>query len=695
MPISESDLVATPATIGSGKMTDSDIVNETMDVVASLKEDFKERDAQYEVIEKVVYLQNEVYIPKGYQKSAIEVRSPYPFHILHAIVAALSVNPPRVGFTAIGMGEGAEINAMLRRNFFEASWQRQEKEAQRPLFRLFTHSVAMKGEGILKTVERTKKAWGDYSKYQKDLKKALDDDDYLDNDSKDRIYDAKTEEWKRGKAYPIHTTDVLPETFYYYKGEDGFTICAEEKEVPYFTELEKYGAALDKNAQVCPAAMGLPRNQWAQAMGKKKMLRMVEVWDWNTCTYILCGPGDKKAGNGRRGSGHVVKRIKHRYGNKDTRTLRGPYFHAFGITTSSRDVRFQGLSVLYAYLYLFPLLDSLLTIQSQAAATYGFPAFKRTTPPNMGVTADTMFGADASEQSTDTVEIRPGHVYPYDIAAVDMPKGGIDLDKAIGSIRGMLEMLLPAAAQGQVGSDTSGYAINQAAHLSSLNWDPVIGNIETAMSERTSFESELIERGIKETVYAYGPIEDIRHSPIRAKLKEGWVGIGPKDLGGVHAYNVTLDPQTPQNAIIELRKHETMLKLRLETPEEAIIAMGNDPVQVEKGWLLHDIKNDQAIKDVFKQRVFKALETMDQQALGTTSTPDAAPPAPQQALAAPPGAAAPNPGGSPPPAAVPAPTPGEGIPLAPPPGPGIPGTPSGVPGGERGVPGAAAPIPGM
>jgi hypothetical protein len=681
-------LQATPGTLAGYDTADDEKARDALALVSQLQDDFRPRDDLYEKIDNVLYLLNSVEIPEAYRKTTIEVHSPLPSHIVNNVTAALSMNPPSYGFKAVGMGVSAEDNAALRREFLAASWRRQEQEAKARIFRRWIHSLVTKGEAILKTVERRKTAWAGYSGYSKKVRGELDDpkSEYagLPSSEKDRIYNQRTEEWKQGAAYPIASIDVPPESFYYIKGENGFTFCAEVKEVPYYDAFVRYGASITDKGRVVPEAMGLPLTAAANRMRQLKTstLRMVEVWDWLECMYILQGPADvksKKATNGL-----IVKRIKHGYGNAELRTLRGPYFHAFGVTTSSRDVDKQGLSILFGFLDLFALLNSLMTIQSNAAFSFGFPAFRRVRTNGLGP-AELPFGKDAMDRESELEEIVPGTVYPDNVEPINMPHTGLDLDKAIGSVRSMIDLALPSVAMGSISGDESGYAVNQAAHMAKLQWNPLIENAEFALAERASFESWLIEKKIKETVYVDVDAKEFRRAKYRKGSRDkGWISIGPDDLKGLHRYTAKLNPETPSNELIELRKHQMKLDMRIEAPEQAVEAFGNDPADVERAWLLNAIKQDPAIFEQMKQIVFKGLATIDQEALGGVPPPAAAV---SQAAPTPQGAMVP--GMAMPPFAQNA-VQGVGVE----PGNQPPGPPAGAPAGMRPPPPNAVSIPG-
>lgn len=683
---SAGDLQATPGTIGSGTTpSDESDTREALDVVDALRQEFRDRDQVLQDIEKVIYLENAVEIPVGYMKTALEVRSPLPAHIVNTITSALTVNPPSVVFDQIGIGDAALENQALRQRFFDASWHRQESEAKRPLFRLVGHSVVGFGEGTIKTVERKKRVWSDYNGFSKRVRAEVDANDALDPAAKDQVFDAKTEEFKRASAYPIASTDVPPDQFYYLKGEDGFSLCCEVKQIPYLDAVERFGVGVNTAGDIVPQAMGLALSDCYKALGDKRTVEVIEIWDYQKVRYLVRGANAKK--------GLLVKTLKHGYGDRSLKVLRGPYFHSLGVTTSSRELYKQSQSVLFAFLRLFPLLDRLLTIRGQAAVTYGFGAFKRVRPPGATL-GEASFGIDAGERSATEEEIRPGFIYPDDIQPINMPSGGIDLDKAIADVRAMIELALPSVAQGVVGGE-SGYAINQAAHLARLAWNPIIANLEQMLAERVGFESWLIENRIKEKVWVYGEIpEELRATGRRrSRPDDGWLGIDADDLGGLHRYRIKLKPETPSNQVIDIRMQGDMLKMGAISLRQATENLGQNPFQTERERLFEALKADPAITGLIKTGVFQRLATMQASAMqgvdaevpGGAAPQGAPPPDAQQALAPPdPNAMAAANGGGPP---VP-----QG-PVAPGPA-GVPGTVSGAPGGVRNYPAGHLPLPG-
>lgn len=686
----------------------------TCELAQSLQSQFKARDTLYQDIDATIFSEIPVEIPDAYRATAVEVRLPLALHIAQTITAALSVNRPNITFRPVGFGDVYQQNATLRERFFEASWTRQEQEARRQLTRLFMYALATKGEAILKTQERSSVAWASYGHDAQKYADSLAQDGEYDQAAQDQLYDHHTEKLKLALPYPISTTDVPPETFYYEKNENGYTACMEIKDMPYEQALARFGAGLDSSGKVVspddmadldPRALGLARVEWQRMMsnsGTTRTVRCIEAWDYQTQVCLLSGPGQMSKSLSAGGSATLCRVRRHSYGDPILKTLKGPYFHALGITTNSRLPEHAGLSVLFGYLDLFRLLNSMLTVQGNAAYLTGFPAYKETQPPNaVPGLPPSAFGNDGREKTTAAQKIQPGTLYPFDISPIDQPKSGADAEKVIANIQQIIELALPSVVQGMVAGDQSGYALNQAAYLARLAWDPIVDNAEVALAERTGFESWLIENRISEKVYAWGQQEGKPGSKKGGggKTKGLWLGLEPTDLNGIHQYIVGLTPQTPSNEIIEIRALGEKMQLKLITYEDAVTKAGANPDEVEKSWLLHDLKQSPEIQQELKDTVFQKVATIraarmaksginPSEMIGAPQGPPGVPAGPPTAMPGTPGTPpSGNLGGMPP---NPVPSPGQGLPIAPPPpGPGMM-PPGGIPGAPGGVPGPPA-----
>lgn len=597
-------------TVGSSDR-DADVVAAVTEQVEQLQESFSARNKLCERVDRVLFGDDPVNVPEAFKDLAKPVKSPLPINMATTVVAALTVNAPATLFQPTGFGDSHQVNATLREHFFDASWLRQEEETGNPIFRLFAWDVVTKGEGVIKTIQRAKRAWSDYGERQtRALKEAAD----LDYPEQDRVFRESTEAYKRGAAYPIASIDVPPQTFFYLPTEDGFSLCAEVKQVPYYDALVRHGAGLDRNGRVVTQAMGLgvPEADWHRVMSGVKYLTMLEVWDWRVCRHVLLGPGQVSSRSNGLGRGTLAREYKHGYGNPTTKTLRGPYFHARGTTSSSRLPDRAGLSMFFGFLDIFPALDTLLSVQQINALLYGLGAFKRVTPPGAGPDLpESDFGRDGVERAkAETITV--GEIIPYDVAPIDMPRGGVDLDKAIQTSRGLLNLALPEVLQGVVDTTESGYQLSQAIHIARLAFDPIVQNMERTLARRTGFESWLIENRIRETCYVWG---EPPKGGSKRTADAGWLGIGPDELQGVHRYKIRLNPETPTNRVVDVRLHAEMVSNGFETRAMAVEALGGNPDEVEQGLMLEMFKQRPEVVDHMMQRALQKLGLADQKAL--------------------------------------------------------------------------------
>lgn len=608
-----SSLASIPASSSSG---DDREVAQAMELVATLKAEYAARNDLYRYIDAVIYGDIDYQPPKGYRKLHKPQHNPLAVYFTNTITAALTVNPPAVQFPDTGVSEAAHLKTTLLKHFFDASWQRQEEEAEAPLFRRFTHSVVCKGEGVLKTVPRSRMAWSSYTDYARTLTERMTNGDLkrLSIDEKDRMYSAKTEDYKKTIApYPIKSIDVQPETFMAWRGEDGITLAVEHKQVPYLETLVRYGQALDRDGRVVPQGMGqaLPAEDWKSCMSGTTALTMSEVWTWNQCRYILAGPGQVAASDSNR-QGSLARSFKHTYGDPVTKSLRGPYAHCFGTTTASRLPERAGLGVLYGFLDLFVQLDELLSIQRINAILTGLASFKRNRPPGTGL-PDSDYGEDGRQSARQPVTIEPGYIFPDDVGPIEMPRAGQALGDTIAQVREFIELILPKVLQGVVDTTDSGYQLALAARLGRIAFDPMVANIRRAAARRVNFEGSLIRTEIGETVYAYGtPVAKAgqRKTPGTAIL-----AVGPDDLEGAPPAQIVLNPEDKASELTEVRKQGEMVQQGFSSKASAQEALGINPEEEEIKILLERYKEKPETLAALDQRVAQKLGQIEQQAV--------------------------------------------------------------------------------
>jgi hypothetical protein len=616
--------VASPRST-SGTSTSRDdarLLSQTLALANDLRVRFRVRNQLYALIDSVIFQDTYVEIPEAYRKTALEMRNPLAIDIVDTTVSALCANPPTVQYHPTAFGDAAQQNATLREHFFDASWHRQEQDSRRPLLRSLMYSTVAKGEGVLKTISRANSAWREYSDQVQAMEEEIMAEERYDADAQRRLFDKQTEELKLLAPYPIASTDVPPETHYYNQNENGFTANVEIKTMPYLEALARFGTGLDRDGNVLdpydwqnldPRAMALARSEWPRIVQQHRQITVIEAWDYQTCAIVLLGPGQVAQSSSVYQNGTLVRTIHHGFGDPVLKTLRGPYFQARGLTTSSRLPERQSVSILYGYLMLFPLIDSLLTMQGNSAYLTGWPAFKRLSAPGAVPGIQGGVGPYANDnRDTDAAQrIQPGMVYPFDIGPVEQPRSGQDLDKVLQNAQTMAMMAQPEVIRGGAGGAQSGYQLNQQAFLARLKWDPIVGNVSQALADRTGFESWLIERRIGESVYAFAeerpPAQRGRYA---GQTRAGWIGIGPEDLGGVHRYVVRLDVSTPSDDVVATRAIGEKMQLKLITYEQACRDSGSNPDEVEKSWLLQNMKQSGPVQQKLLELTFQKLGTI-------------------------------------------------------------------------------------
>jgi hypothetical protein len=288
---------------------------------------------------------------------------------------------------------------------------------------------------------------------------------------------------------------------------------------------------------------------------------------------------------------------------------------------------------------------------------------------------DAEVGEDGLPKTPEPEVIEPGKIFPYDVAPIEMPKGGIDLDKTIAQTKEFIELILPKVLQGVVDTTDSGYQLALAARLGRIAFDPSVSNIRRAEAKRVGMESRYIDEEIGETVYAWG--EPPAKPGRRGGAKAGVVGIGPDDLKGVHTYEAHLNPETKADELVQIRAHGEMVQNKFESLSEAREALGKNNEEVERAILIEETMSKPEVRALLDKRIMEKLGLAEQQAVDRGNAALGMPPEAGSAL-----------GGM-----GQVVEPGMGMPLQPG-GPGEPAMPqtTGLPASIPGAPGGAPPL---
>jgi hypothetical protein len=508
-----------------------------IDVVLSLKDRFAKRDQLFRKIDQLVFGKTEIRIPEAYDYYALKTHTPLGMFAASTITSTLCSNDISIQFSPLRQGEVGDANATKREQWHESAFERQEEDAGRAIYYPWTWNVVTKGLGIQKTLKRSQTMWASYYRFSRQLYSDLQKNPKLTPEQRRRQYRQQTEDYKLYQPFPIVTTDVPPESFYYIRGEQGLTMAAECKYVPYNRLVADFG---EKIQGINPRAFGLPLAQDGQILtvGDDTLIPCYELWDDTHVNYVIENVSGDKA------EAYLLECMEHGLGDPQTGCLRGPYSISQGVPTSSRDPELESVGVLYAFLEVLPLLDAVVTARGQVAFYTGWPPLERVPRGGQlgGLNPEEIFGSvPTNEEQDDEPIFEPGHIMPVGVRFANPPRTGEDLIALQNSLEGFLSPLLPASAYGG-GPAESGYAHNQRVHMNMLVWDPLIKNMQKALAHRFAIEDMLVEQ-IGEPVY----VERWSQPGFDKSDRTRWLPLAPEDIQGASKYHVIIQPTTPSN----------------------------------------------------------------------------------------------------------------------------------------------------
>lgn len=545
---------------------------DVIDVVLSLKHRFAARDQLFDKIDQMVFGKTPILIPEAYRYYALSAHSPLAMFASNMITSTLCSNPIKVQFAPVRMGEAGDENATLRENWHEASWERQEEDAARSVYYPWMFSLVTKGLAVQKTLLRSQSLWANYYTFSKGLYRRLKDNPELSDKERNQIWAKSTEEKKLTVPFPIMTTDVPANTFYYLRGEQGLTVAAEHKFVPYSRLLADFNGM----KKIDPRALGLPvSRQDLPHYGSDEMLPVYELWTSTHVHWVVEGLGEQDTNQ------YLIGKMAHNFGDEETGTLKGPYSIAQGVPTSSREPELEAVGALYAFLEVLPLLDAVLTARGQVAFYTGWPPLERIprAGPLGGLNPEEVFaGTPTIAEEDENPIFEPGNIMPIGVRFAQPPRTGEDLQALQGTLMEFIAPLLPASAYG-AGPAESGYAQNQRLHMNMLVWNPFVKNAQNALAHRFTIEDMLIEE-LGEPVYV--------ERWAKSKLVEGgakrervrWLPLGPEDIQGASKYHVLIEPSTPSNDALLVKQLMDEKAAGWCSDYEALERLGKNPDEV-------------------------------------------------------------------------------------------------------------------
>lgn len=501
--------------------------------------DYGEQDQQIDEMRRVRTLSNKVQMPDGLSFVDMEVRDPTITDEIQRVVAALTLNRPKLSIKAAREGESAEKNQTLRKNATEAIlWQAATRIAGRNTFREAVDCATGDGGAWTKFLFLRDTYEARYALRKKDF---TDADDFND----------AVEDAKKAAGVPFVWQNVDPRNIYPTWSMGKLTEVLEVSQRPLHQALRQYRLGIDKQGRIVPEAMGLPMNEVQRKPGATVLF--LEHWDAEFCTYMI---------EGSYGDRTIVKQFRHRYG-------RVPYFFAPGFIFPWMQNVKVGWGIAQSKRWLIEYKSFLLTLHAQQAARDTFAPFYRTIEPKgqqiMGRKGQPL--ASEKYKLGQIVNGPPGST----LNSFPFPTNSTALKEQIAFVSEMIDRLLTPRVTAEIGSglEGAGFAMNQVLSEARIYQDPIAQAIAAMLEEITRFLWHLIRVRVRETVWVEQTGENA-----------GWLGIGPDDLKSGVGVSWELDPERPSAKLVETRYWNERIDHGTASHDQAIRAMGDNPEEV-------------------------------------------------------------------------------------------------------------------
>ncbi|TET13301.1 MAG: hypothetical protein E3J81_08995 [Dehalococcoidia bacterium] len=442
-------------------------------------------------------MEQDVAVPPGAKKTAIELKNAFVWDMCLRTSASITKNSPRCEAVPAGITIEDEKGASKKERHTKGALNRMTQEAglqQQPFPRASFSQVSL-GMGVYEMLWRPDR-WSHFPKRKRE-------DDA-------RAFLRRAEQHKRSARFPFSWRSLDPMTYHPLYGDEGTEFAVIETERP-IGDL----ARVFQEDKVRPLLEGIREGE---AGWESRKTLFQTVWT-NTHVYYRIG-------------GKTVDQFEHGYG-------RIPLFEVRGVTTESNIPGKDSLPITFGLLKYAPLIDTMFTTLINALLVSGIPT-PFLTPDTQNPAAAVLFGPDG----------RMIKSYPIVLGDVNIAPGQIDLPlskavpqiltESINAIMGVAEStMLPKVLRGEgVGSDWSGYLAQTVLHIVLTLLGPIVDNHEQALTEMTKFYWELIESKAKTDVWVWAA-----QRPRGGK----WAPLGPKDIEGFYECRFHIRPSLPRD----------------------------------------------------------------------------------------------------------------------------------------------------
>jgi hypothetical protein len=565
-------------------------------IESELKTTYADRDALIKEMRDLRFMENEPEVPAIYE--AETVRTPIAYQIIERMVGTLTAEVPIIRVPPAKEGDAAMQKSSAIERGTSAILHELTRQQDDDVLERFIECLLADGHGCMRMLYAPQ-IWRGFPKRDKK------------NEEPEGDYNKRAEEWKRGRPLPLHWAWVDPLNVYPRWSEVGLEAVLE-------SDYRDIAALNFGSFNIQDAPPELHELERAANRGSMGRVKFTQLWTRDTLTYAV--------------DDVVVHHQKHRYQHP-------PYVYAYGLSPSTTEVKYKGLSILFPLRHILPQLDRVLSQKATSVRLWCWPTpvVRSRSPAQI---LNSVAGANLVQDSgiPRSVEIRPGQIVTLyedeDISFLTWQGNGPDADEMISLLMQRVEQAgLSDVLYGQSSSGDSGYMINQLIAAARMKFKPIVSHAERAMEQLIQNLWDIIEFQIKQPIYAYS---------MREQASSGWIRLSPEDLDGYRQVRVQVNPVLPTDTYARSSQAINEVRAGLRSVTSAMEMIGvEQPDEMERAILWDEFKRDPAIRSLMVQEVAKrygikmAQEQAPQQQMGQEqlmSVIGQLPPALQQAI---------------------------------------------------------------
>jgi hypothetical protein len=540
-------------------------------------------DKQIDDMRKVRTLSQSVVLPEKYKLVDIEIRDPVITDEIQRVVAAMTVNQPRLACTPASASQDAQDNATIREKF----WKEVIKVSSRRIPGLdhwynAVDSIVADGAAWVKFVF-SKDIWDErYGIKIKDFEDDEDEDGYVVK-TKEKKMNEDAEDAKKRLGPPFNFVCCDVRSIYPVFTGGKLMEMVEVYERPLLTAMRHDKIGVGSSGELVPAELGQEMNAKDKERFVGSTVKIIEHWDDTYVTYLAVA---NNFYNGSGGKPVQLKQWAHRYG-------RVPYFPAMGVWQNQFRNRKTGWGIAQSKIWHVMYRSWLWTLLAQIAARDTLPPLFKEIPQNSLSTV----GDDGSVQQEEywrpgeIIQGRPGEkLVPF-----QFPPIAPSLQEQLQIINGIIDNLLTPKIKSEIGSgpELSGYAIAEMLTEARLKFDPITDALMRMMMDITEFGESLVRNVVKESIWVY------------SEGGNAFVSLAPNDTKKPVIRQWYLDVEKPSAEMVQARYYHERLQAGTLNMDTAIDRMGDNPDEIRRGKAIDELRQSPEYKQYITQLVWQ------------------------------------------------------------------------------------------